>query len=219
MGYGPSYDKSRRENMKRNLGPTDILFPVPAALVASGTLERPNLVTVAWIGMMGSDPPVLAISLKKSRHSLGIIRKEREFTVNIPSVNHFRETDYCGLVSGRRRKKFQDCGFTAMPALLVKAPLVKECPFNLECRVVHEVSFGDWVVLFSEIVESHVDIDKLDSRTGKIDMVKIDPLVYCATVREYWSLGTRLGFGFRAGKDLVKKAKAENGKERIEQRG
>jgi flavin reductase (DIM6/NTAB) family NADH-FMN oxidoreductase RutF len=192
--------------MKRNLGPRDIIFPVPAALVATGTVERPNVLTVAWIGMMGSDPPVLAISLKKGRHSLAAIRKEREFTVNIPSSRLFRETDYCGLVSGRRRQKFQDCGLTPLAALVVKAPLVKECPFNLECKVIHEVGFGDWTVLFGEIVETHVDMDKVDSFTGKIDMARMDPLVYCATVREYWSLGARLGFGFRAGKQLVKKS-------------
>ena len=197
--------------MKKNLGPIDIIFPVPAALVASGTMERPNVLTVAWIGMMGSDPPVLAISLKKSRHSLAVIEKQKEFTVNIPSSKLFRETDYCGLVSGRRRRKFHDCGFTAMAGLVVKAPLIEECPFNLECRLVHEVGFGDWVVVFGEIVESYVDADKVDGATGAIDVAKIDPLVYCATVREYWNLGNRLRFGFRAGKELVRKAKVKNG--------
>ena len=195
--------------MKRNLGPRDIIFPVPAALVATGTMERPNVLTVAWIGMMGSDPPVLAISLKKGRHSLAVIRKEREFTVNIPPARLFREADYCGLVSGTRRQKFQDCGLTPVAGLVVRAPLIEECPFNMECRVMQEVRFGDWVVLFGEIVETHVDADKIDSATGKIDMAQMDPLVYCATVREYWSLGTRLGFGFHAGKQLVKKLKAE----------
>lgn len=191
--------------MKRTLGPTDIIFPVPAALIATGTLTDPSLLTVAWIGMMGSDPPILAISLKKSRHSLGIIRKEKEFTVNIPSAKHFREADYCGLVSGRARRKFQECGFTAAPAREVKAPLVEECPFNLECRVLQEVEFGDWVVVFGKIVETHVDADKVDPQTGTIDVQKIDPRVYCATVREYWNLGSRLGLGFSTGKDLVAK--------------
>jgi len=195
--------------MKRKLGPSDILFPVPAALVASGSLAKPNLLTVAWIGMMGSDPPILAISLRKGRYSCGIIRVEREFTVNIPSAKQFRETDYCGLVSGRKRHKFHDCGFTARPGSVVKAPLVEQCSFNLEGKVIRDFEFGDWVVIFGEIVETHVDIDKLNPETGKIDMSRIDPLVYCATVREYWNLGTRLGFGFDAGKALVKKFKGK----------
>ena len=198
--------------MKRKLGPSDILFPVPAALVASGSWEKPNLLTVAWIGMMGSDPPMLAVSLKKGRHSLGTIRESKEFTVNIPSAKHFREADYCGLVSGRKHDKFRDCGFTPAPGAVVKAPLVEQCPFNLECRVVQEVEFGAWTVLFAEIVETHVDVDALDPVTGKIDVAKVDPLVYCATIREYWSLGERLGLGFKAGKGLVKKAKEKAGR-------
>jgi flavin reductase (DIM6/NTAB) family NADH-FMN oxidoreductase RutF len=155
----------------------------------------------------------LAISLKKSRHSLDVIRKAREFTVNIPSAKHFREADYCGLVSGRKRQKFQDCGFTAAAACVVKTPLVEECPFNLECKVLRDVEFGDWVVVFGEIVETHVDADRLDPQTGKIDMQKMDPLVYCATVREYWNLGRRLGFGFSAGKELFEKFNGTRGSE------
>lgn len=197
--------------MKRRLGPSDILFPVPAALVASGSWEKPSLLTVAWIGMMGSDPPILAISLKKSRYSLGVIRESKEFTVNIPSAKHFRETDYCGLVSGRKRHKFRDCGFTAVPGSVVKAPLVGECPFNLECKVVQEVELGGWVVIFGSIVETHVDVEALDDAAGKIDVSRVDPLVYCATIREYWSLGRRLGFGFEAGKGLLGKLKEKGG--------
>lgn len=201
--------------MKRKLGPSDILFPVPAALVASGSSENPNVLAVAWIGMMGSDPPILAISLKKTRYSVGIIKVTREFTVNIPSAKHFRETDYCGLVSGRKQHKFRDCGFTAVPGSVVKAPLVEQCPFNLECRVVQETELGDWVVIFGEIVETHVDADKLDPETGKIDVSKVDPLVYCATIREYWNLGTRLGFRFSAGKDLVRNSKEKGGQQDV----
>lgn len=201
--------------MKRRLGPSDILFPVPAALVASGSIEKPNVLTVAWIGMMGSDPPIIAVSLKKSRYTVGIIWVRKEFTVNIPSAKHFRETDYCGLVSGRTRNKFEDCGFTVLPGSVVKAPLVEQCPFNLECRVVKTIEFGDWVVIFGQIVETHVDVDKLDPETGKIDVPKLDPLVYCATIREYWNLGTRLGFGFSAGKGLVRKSKGKGGQQDV----
>ena len=193
--------------MKTKLGPSDILFPVPAALVASGSLEKPNLLTVAWIGMMASNPPILAISLKKDRYSLGIIKTEKEFTVNIPSAKYFVETDYCGLVSGKRHNKFENCGFTPIPSTVVKAPLVEQCPFNLECTVIQETQFGDWVVIFGEVVETHIDVDCLDPETGKVNMSTLNPLVYCATIREYWALGERLGFGFKAGKELARKTK------------
>ena len=72
-----------------------------------------------------------------------------------------------------------------------------------------DIELGDWVVIFGEILETHVDVDKLDPETGKIDISKVDPLVYCATIREYWSLGKRIGFGFSAGKKLVGKGRAK----------
>lgn len=194
--------------MKVQLGPTDIFFPVPAALIASGSRQKANIVTVAWIGIMGSDPPVVGISLKSTRYSLGLIRKTKEFTVNIPSVDKFKEVDYCGLVSGRRRDKFDDTAFTPISSSKIDAPIIAECPFNMECRVVKgEVAFGKWVVIFGEVVETHVDEDKRDIATKNVDIAKINPLVYCATVREYWELGRKVGKGFDAGKDIIQNQK------------
>ncbi|MHC4260672.1 MAG: flavin reductase family protein, partial [Planctomycetota bacterium] len=134
--------------MKVQLGPTDVFFPVPAALIVSGTTERPNIATVAWIGMMGSSPPVIAISLKNGRYSLELIRKTREFTVNIPPAEKFKETDYCGLVSGRDRDKSGDVGLTLTDSKKITTAIIEECPYNIECQVVREVSFGEWVAVF-----------------------------------------------------------------------
>lgn len=189
--------------MKIQLGPTDIFFPVPAALIVSGSMEKSNIVTVAWIGMMGSSPPVIAISLKKNRYSLELIRQTKEFTVNIPSAEHFKETDYCGLVSGAHTNKLADIGFTAIASKEIAAPIIQECPFNLECKVVkEEVELGQWVVIFGEIVETHIDEDKIDISNKKINISKVNPLVYCATIREYWQLDKKIGKGFSAGKSM-----------------
>lgn len=190
--------------MKIQLGPSDIIFPVPAALIVSGTYEHPNIITVSWIGIMGSDPPTIAISLKKSRYSLKLIRDSNEFTVNIPSAELLKETDYCGIVSGRKRDKFSDVNFTPLNGIKVGTPIIKECPFNMECIVNNEVEVGEWVVFFAEIVETHIDKDKLNTSNMKIDISKVNPLVYCATVREYWKLGEKLGTGFNAGKKILK---------------
>ncbi len=189
--------------MKIQLGPTDILFPVPAALIVSGSLEKPNIITVAWIGMMASAPPVIAISLKNNRYSLELIRKTKQFTVNIPSAKQFKEADYCGLVSGRDKDKFSDTGFTAIGSKKIDAPIIEQCPFNLECRVIkEEVELGQWVVIFGEIIETHIDQDKIDLPSKTIDVAKVNPLVYCATIREYWQLDKKIGKGFGAGKEL-----------------
>ena len=197
--------------MKTQLGPSSILFPVPSALVVSGDLEEPNIITVAWIGIMSSSPPTIGISLKKSRYSLELIRKTKEFTVNIPQSDKFKEVDYCGIVSGRKRNKFSDTGFTPQESLKIVPPIIEECPFNIECRLIKEIELGEWMMLLGEIVETHIDKDKINNaHISEIDIAKIDPLVYCATVREYWKLGSKLGDGFNAGKAILEQIKNAN---------
>ncbi len=189
--------------MKIQLGPTNIFFPVPAALVVTGLMEKPNIITVAWIGMMSASPPTIAISLKKSRYSLELIRETKEFTVNISSAEQFKETDYCGLVSGADTNKFANTNFTSIASQKIDAPIIEQCPFNLECRVIkEEVELGQWVVIFGEIVEAHIDEDKIDISNKKIDIGKVNPLVYCATIREYWQLDKKIGKGFSSGKEI-----------------
>ena len=191
------------KRMKVQLGPTNIFFPVPAALVVTGLMEKPNIITVAWIGMMSASPPTIAISLKKSRYSLELIRKTKQFTVNIPSAEQFKETDYCGLVSGKDTDKFTNTNFTPIASQKIEAPIIEQCPFNLECRVIkEEVELGQWVVIFGEIVEAHIDEDKINLSNKTVDIAKVNPLVYCATIREYWQLDKKIGNGFSAGKEI-----------------
>jgi flavin reductase (DIM6/NTAB) family NADH-FMN oxidoreductase RutF len=186
--------------MKVQLGARDILFPIPVALIVSGTFAHPNIITIAWIGMMSCTPPVVAIAVRESRHSLELIREFKDFSINIPSTTHVAAVDYCGMVSGRERDKFADTGFTPLASTIIQAPLIEECPFNLECVVVKEVPISEHIAIFGEIVESHIDTDKVTGTTAAdIDMRKVNPLVYCASVDEYWSLGTRVGKSFSAG--------------------
>lgn len=188
---------------KKQLGPTNIFFPIPAALIVCG-LDNANIITIAWIGIAASNPPVISISVKKRRFSMELIRKNGEFTVNIPSSKYFIETDYCGIVSGKNTNKFSDTGFTQVKGKKINVPLIKECPYNLECRTVREIEIGDYMVFYGEIVEAHIDSDKIDVLTGEILIEKIDPLVYCAVIREYWDIGKRIGKGFESGKKLKK---------------
>ena len=192
--------------MKKQLGPSDWIFPVPAALIVSGINEEANIITIARIGIPSPTPPTIGISVKNSRYSLGLIRKTKEFSVNIPSASLFKEVDYCGMTTGRKRKKFDDTGFTPLESSKIKPPIIKECPYNIECKVTHDVMLGDWALILGEIVETHVDKDKVDaSKRSEIDISKINPLVYCAKVREYWTIGNMLGIGLNAGKEIKKK--------------
>jgi len=195
---------------KKQLGPSDTFFPIPAALIVCGTLQKANIITIAWIGIAGSNPPIISISVKKSRFSLDLIRDIGEFTVNIPSTDYFKETDYCGIVSGKNTDKFRDTGLTPLKSKKVSVPIIKECPYNLECKKVKEVEFGEYVVIFGEIVETHIDSDKIDDINNEIDIEKVNPLVYCARIREYWELDKKIGNGFEAGKEIIKKKDMDN---------
>lgn len=190
--------------MKRQLKIKDTYLPVPAALIVCGTQPNFNIITLAWTGIVSSTPPAIEISIHKKRYSIGLIKKTKEFSVNIPSADNFIETDYCGLVSGVDRDKFSDTKFTATKSNVIATPIIKECPLNLECKVIQEIEIGDYTMFIGEIVETHVDVDKFGDN-NKIDIKKLNPLIYCATIREYWSIGEKLGDGFSCGKKLKEK--------------
>jgi len=191
--------------MKKQLGPTDVIFPVPAALVVSGRGEAANILTIAWIGILSSTPPTIGISLNKKRYSLELIHKYQEFTVNFPAAGQFREVDYCGISSGRKRNKFKDTGLTPVPGAVINTPLIQECPYNIECKVTQEIELGEYTLFMAEIVETHVDEAHFDpTNRANINIASLDPLVYCAVIREYWRLGEKLGKGFDAGIPIMK---------------
>lgn len=196
--------------MKVQRGASDVIFPVPAALIVSGSGEQANIMTIAWIGMASSSPPTIGISMAHSRLSVELIRGSGEFTVNFPTAKMTQEVDYCGLVSGRARNKFRDTGLTPLPSVKVAAPIIQECPYNMECRVSQTLELGEYIFFLGEIVETHVDEACVDAATQKIRVVDLDPLAYCAVIREYWSLGQKLGNGFQAGRDLLLRVKAQD---------
>ena len=196
--------------MKVQRGASDVIFPVPAALSVSGSGEQANIMTIAWIGMASSSPPTIGISLARSRLSVELIRGSGEFTVNFPTAKMAQEVDYCGLVSGRTRNKFRDAGLTPLPSAKVAAPIIQECPYNMECRVSQTLELGEWVFFLGEIVETHVDEACVDPVTRAIRVADLDPLAYCAVIREYWSLGQKLGNGFQAGRDLLHRVRAQD---------
>ncbi len=194
--------------MKKQLGPSDAIFPVPAALIVSGIKEEANIITLAWIGIASSTPPTIAISIRKQRYSLELIRKTREFSVNFPGSSIYKEVDYCGITTGLKTNKFKETELTPIESKKIKPPIIKECPYNIECRVSQEIIIGDYTHILGEILESHVDEDKADSsKRAGFDMSKINPLVYFAEAREYWSVGEKLGYSFSAGKEIKRRIK------------
>jgi len=185
---------------KRALPPATKLFPVPTVLVSCVDAEgNANIITIAWVGVVCSEPPILSVSIRpRGRHSYGIVMATNEFVVNIPPAGKVRETDYCGTVSGKNVDKFEAAGLTALPASSVKAPLIAECPVNLECVVRHRLALGTHDVFLAEVVALHADEEALDSK-GRLDIAKIAPIAFCDG--GYYAMGDLIGtYGFSKGK-------------------
>ena len=181
---------------KRSLRPLTTLFPVPTVMVTCGD-DKPNIITIAWAGILCSDPPTLGVSIRPNRHSYGLILASREYVVNIPSVKLLKIADYCGVVSGKDVDKFAATGLTPLPASVVKAPLIAECPVNIECKVPSVVTLGSHDLFIGQVVAAHADEEVLDA-SGQIDVAKAQPFTYAH--QEYWSLNERLerhGFSAR----------------------
>lgn len=189
---------------KKQLGPTTHLFPMPTLLVAVRTGEgTANIVTVAWAGIVGGNPPLMALDIAASHYSTPFILREGNFTVNIPRSTQATEADYCGIVSGRKDPdKPGTCGWTMVPSTQISSPLIAECPLNMECRLVKQVEAGKESFLLAEILETHVDEEAL-GEDGKIDARLLDPLVFGAD-EQYYKLGERVAKAFSVGKSLRK---------------
>lgn len=178
---------------KRLWKPSTLLAPVPVVLVScGGRLEQPeNIITVAWAGTVCSDPPMLSISIRPERFSHGIITATREFVVNIPTQDLAKATDLCGMKSGRDTDKFALAELSRAAGEVVSAPLVAECPLNLECKVKKTVKLGSHDLFIAEIVAVHVAPELLDRR-GKLCLEQARLLAYAHG--EYYGLGKRVGF-------------------------
>ena len=195
--------------MKRQLGPSERLYPMPCPLVVGGTMDEADVLAVAWINIVSSTPPSIAMGLRRTRRTLELIRQTGEFTVNLPSTSLATQVDYCGLVSGRKHDKFATAGLTLERGAVLSTPLIAECPYNLECRITNEVAVGEYVVVIGEILESHADESILDETGEKVDVTALDPLVYIAGSREYRGLTPKLADAFSIGKTLMTDTDAE----------
>jgi flavin reductase (DIM6/NTAB) family NADH-FMN oxidoreductase RutF len=167
-----------------------ILYPVPAVMVSCGTGEQVNIITLAWVGTLCSQPPLVGISVRPNRYSHGLIQEAGEFVVNLPTAELARWVDYCGTVSGRDEDKWAACGFSQAPATEVQTPLIAECPVNIECRLQQTLSLGTHDLFIGEVLAVQMDQAVLNER-GVFDPAKAQPFAYVAG--EYWQFSKFLG--------------------------
>ena len=177
--------------MKVTRDPWSALFPCPVVLVTCVDAEgKPNIITLAWVGVVCSNPPILGIGVQPRRYSYKLIERSGEFAVNIPTMEILKETDFCGSFSGKDVDKFAETGLTPEPAEKIKPPIIRECPVNIECVVRSRLQLGIHHLFLGEVVSVHVDEEILGEK-GRIDFDKVAPFVF--NHGEYWSLRKKIG--------------------------
>ena len=189
--------------MKRSFGPSTVAFPTPVFIVGSyDDKGEPNIMAVAWGGICCSDPPSVAISLRKSRYSFGNIMKRKAFTISVPQEEFLAESDYSGSVSGKDHDKFREMGLTPVRSELVDAPYVDEFPLIMECRVTGFDDIGIHTRITGEVVGVKIEENILDGE--RIDMETFRPFIYLPQTGSYRLLGEEIGKGYRAGEKFKK---------------
>lgn len=189
---------------RKILNPGTLLSPLPAVMVSCGTLEKANILTVAWTGIINTKPPMTYISVRPSRHSYGIIKESGEFVINLTTSKLVREADFCGVKSGRDMDKAAKCGLHLEAAGTVTAPVIAESPLSLECKVVEIKPLGTHDMFIAEITAVNADERYIDSK-GKINLQQAGLMAY--SHGEYFSLGRKLGeFGYSVAKKQKNKS-------------
>jgi flavin reductase (DIM6/NTAB) family NADH-FMN oxidoreductase RutF len=173
------------------------LYPVPVVLVSCG-VEKPNIITLAWAGIVCSQPPAVAIAIRPERLSHSLIGSAGEFVVNLPRADQLKIVDYIGHVSGRTVDKWAACRLTPAAAQKIRTPLIAECSVALECRTLQRLPLGTHELFIGEVLAVQADEAVLNSQ-GQVDYERADLFAYASG--DYFRLGEKLGtFGdWRAG--------------------
>lgn len=188
---------------KRSFKGGAMLNPVPAVMVSCGS-RKPNIITIAWTGIVNSNPPMTYISVRKERYSHNTIENTGEFVINLCSEELAFATDFCGVRSGRDTDKFKEMKLTPERAEIVRCPMIKESPVNIECRVREIIELGSHDMFIADILKVHVDEQYID-RSGRIRLDQASLVAY--NHGEYFGLKRQpIGkFGFSVMKPKTRK--------------
>ena len=173
--------------------PGTMLSPVPVVMLSCGKFDgQKNIITVAWAGTICSDPPMVSVSIRKSRFSHEIIKESGKFVINLVSENLVKATDWCGVKSGKDVNKFSEMNLTAEKAETSDLPIIKESPINIECTVTQVLELGSHDMFLAKVDSVSVAEDLIDEKTGAMDLKKAKLVAY--SHGEYFSLGKKLGY-------------------------
>lgn len=174
--------------------PGTFVYPIPAVMVSCGTMEKSNIITVAWTGIINTNPAMVYISVRPTRYSYNLIKDQGEFVINLTTKNLVKATDWCGVKTGAKVDKFKEMKLHKEKANFVKCPMIKESPVSVECKVKEIKKLGSHTMFIAEVVAINVDEKYIDNK-GAFDITKCDLMAYANG--NYLAMGKKLGkFGF-----------------------
>ena len=182
--------------MKQNWKPGTMVYPLPAVMVScSDGKGNDNIITVAWVGTLCTDPAMLYISVRPERHSYSMIKETMEFTVNLTTRELAQATDWCGVKSGRDHDKWAECGLTREPGVMVACPSIAQSPLSIECRVKEILPLGSHHAFIAEVLNVRADEKLIDPTTGAFDLAAAGLMNY--SHGHYYEQGPEIGrFGW-----------------------
>ena len=182
------------ENSKEMWKPGTFVYPIPAVMVSCGTMEKSNIITVAWTGILNTNPAIVYISVRPERYSYNLIKQQGEFVINLTTKDLVRQTDWCGVKTGAKVDKFKEMKLHKEKANFVKCPMIKESPVSIECKVREIKELGSHHMFIAEVLGINADEKYIDDK-GAFDISKCDLITYANG--KYFSLGKKIGrFGF-----------------------
>ena len=177
--------------MKRQMKTATALVPCPVALLTVAGKDGPNIITLSWVANVCSNPPTVVAGIRPQRYSYNLVKEAGEFVLNIPTSEQIEGTKFAGTKSGRDYDKFAEGGFTPELATKVSAPMIKECPINVECKTTQIIPLGAHDLFIAEVVAVHIDESALDEQ-GRFDASKTSLFTYLPLNGQYWVLGKQI---------------------------
>jgi len=190
--------------MKVAYGKSPVIYPIPIILAGANVGGKPNFETLGDVGLMGISPPLVFISSGKDHYTNIGILENNTYSINFPTTDMLAVTDYCGIVSGRDVDKSKL--FEIFYGELKTAPMIKECPVNIECQVVKEFSIQHRQIFVGEVIMTYIDeehLQEIDGRKVLAEMSQLDPIIYALDNR-YYKIGEVIGTGYREGQSYSK---------------
>lgn len=184
---------------KIEVGSKNFLYPMLTTLVGVNVGGKPNYITIAHVGILHYI--TISVSMHKGHYTNGGVKENGTFSVNIPSTQMVKVTDYCGMVSGKEVDKA--ALFTNFYGKLKTAPMIKECPASMECRLIQTLELPTHEIFIGEIVATYCDEEYL-TQGKNIDLQKVDPILFSMSGARYFQLGREFARAWQVGRELVK---------------